>query len=211
MATRLQIVQHVLDIIRLDEDARAHVIAVEKVGNLPMLTGLTDEQILGMTEGSNEEVTIPHAAMMIRFKQYMKKFKKNGPIPKSEAFIIHFTEDEWDEYEPEQQIDKRDEESLSTKTDFGMPPKGDIDLDSKMPVTGPKDPDLKVTLKDYPTFDGKGTNWPKYMRKFTAITRRFNTVDTCWMRILRSLMSWTHSLASSLKTTSCSTVQSGLV
>ena len=42
MASRLQILQHVMDTVGLDWDVKDHIIKAEKVGMLPMLTGLLD-------------------------------------------------------------------------------------------------------------------------------------------------------------------------
>ena len=53
MATRLQILQHILDTVGLDGDAKDHIITPEKVGMLPLLTDLSDDQIMRMVEQSS--------------------------------------------------------------------------------------------------------------------------------------------------------------
>ena len=161
--TRKATLNHVLDILDFDQDAK-DVMLGSGIKSLSLLATCSEDELTVIQENHPDVMVFGHIKSINMFKLWCKQYADKNPT--SSFTAINWKEDFiheiWDDFLMQQSKHSLEEANPSSQSS---------EVSS---ITGKfKDASLsniKIDIKSYPSFDGKLTSWRSFKQRFQALS-----------------------------------------
>jgi len=170
MVTKADVMKHTLSIMGIEGDEVYNFLVQQGLGSTRQLCNCKDETLKGLCNLLGSPLRQGMVDSFILYRSwYMHMASKMGTSFTLDEQVDNFTEEEWDAWCNEYITLSLSPGPLTPagKSSGGFGLGGSPGMGAGSPAAG-STLGLKVSLKDFPTTNGRAADWPRFKRKFLA-------------------------------------------